>query len=499
MFKTKVSAFQPKKIIKIAFVFILVAVSSHIAFTATDTNTDRDFILSEIIKNQHRAYFVKKGETLSAVAKKYNANAENIRLANSDISNVNIILPTNKIIKIPVLELQNTMQKDILLANKTGEPIITYSDTNNTITVTGEGSVVTIPDIYAALGNNDKILRKFIDNKWVLRANLFIEKGVTLIIDRTDVSWLKLLSKAGKFVILRAYNGNILISSKISSWDEDNNTMDTNLADGRSFILLKYDGRMDVINSEIFFLGSQITTPEIGGGCYGISWKTPDASFPKYLVTGNILNSKIHDNYYGIYTYGAAGMVIDNNNVYNNIQYGIDPHDDSNNLIISRNKTHHNGNHGIIVSKRCLYNNFSFNESSFNKLQGMMLDRQSNFNILENDLIHDNLGDGIAVYDSHFNIIRNENIRTSKSGIRSNAESTKNYFENNIITLNRNNAIFIYGNSNSNYALNNQIFDNPIGIYFKDTTGNIIKNNFATGSNTVNIKFGVNSDGNIIE
>lgn len=39
--------------------------------------------------------------------------------------------------------------------------------------------------------------------------------------------------------------------------------------------------------------------------------------------------------------------------MYNNIQYGFDPHDDSDFLNIHDNTVYNNGNHGIIASKRC--------------------------------------------------------------------------------------------------------------------------------------------------
>lgn len=39
--------------------------------------------------------------------------------------------------------------------------------------------------------------------------------------------------------------------------------------------------------------------------------------------------------------------------MFNNIQYGFDPHDDSDFLNIHDNTVYNNGNHGIIASKRC--------------------------------------------------------------------------------------------------------------------------------------------------
>ena len=57
--------------------------------------------------------------------------------------------------------------------------------------------------------------------------------------------------------------------------------------------------------------------------------------------------------YYGMYSYGHQGGVWTDNKMHDNIQYGFDPHDDSDYLTIARNEVYNNGNHGIIASKRC--------------------------------------------------------------------------------------------------------------------------------------------------
>src|SRR5262249_1479454 len=87
---------------------------------------------------------------------------------------------------------------------------------------------------------------------------------------------------------------------------------------------------------------------------YGLVWKVSTNSPSKRVnVYGNIVNSRIHDNFFGVYTFGANGMQWLTNEVSDNVQYGLDPHDDSDNLLIQGNKVHHNGNHGIIASMRC--------------------------------------------------------------------------------------------------------------------------------------------------
>ena len=172
----------------------------------------------------------------------------------------------------------------------------------------------------------------------MLKANLIIRKGVTLVIDDSDVSWLKLKSDKNGFIGLQSNSGNILIkNTKITSWDEENQMPDTNYEDGRSFILARQNGRMDIINSELSFLGYDDSLKS------GIVWHAtnkPDS----YLITGQILNSKFYNNYSSIYLSGTTGIMIINNEIAHNILYGIDIHNESvNNLIIKNNWLYDNG------------------------------------------------------------------------------------------------------------------------------------------------------------
>ena len=87
---------------------------------------------------------------------------------------------------------------------------------------------------------------------------------------------------------------------------------------------------------------------------YGLTWKVrgfcEDLSNPKVFertgVYGDIQGSEIYGMYYGMYSYGHQDGVWTNNIMRDNIVYGFDPHDDSDDLIIANNKVYGNGNHG---------------------------------------------------------------------------------------------------------------------------------------------------------
>ncbi len=460
-----------------------------------NTNKHKQNILGEFENVQFGYYTMKEGDSLSEINNRYNListpiyNINKERITDPDYNNV------GEQILIPVSGLKNTLEKDKLYSTK--EPDIVFKEIDNTIRVRGGGSVVTLSKINSVM-NNKNILEQYDNKEWVLRSNLYIENNVTFIIDDSEVSWLKLKSDRSGFVWLKSYNGNILIkNTKITSWDESIQAPDTELEeDGRSFVLAKYSGRMDVLNSEIAYLGSRGLDSLGGpfGGSYGISWKLANNTFKEDLISGNILNSKFHHNYFGVYTYGATGMIIKENEFYENIQYGLDPHDDSNNLIIENNKAYDNGNHGIILSKRCFNNIIRNNTSHNNRLHGIMLDRNSNNNLVEDNFIYNNT-DGIAFYNSSNNLIRNNKIKDNKNGIRANVNSQGNYFEQNKITANKY-GIYLYDQANSNYIIDNIIKENTVGIYLKDAFDNIIKDSFKKGDNKKNIKSENNAENN---
>ena len=91
---------------------------------------------------------------------------------------------------------------------------------------------------------------------------------------------------------------------------------------------------------------------------YGLTWKVrgfcKDLSNPEVFdevqVYGDIQNSDIYGMYYGMYSYGHEGGVWTGNKMHDNIQYGFDPHDDSDRLTIANNIVYGNGNHGETFS-----------------------------------------------------------------------------------------------------------------------------------------------------
>lgn len=436
----------------------------------------RESMLSDKKDSSYGSYLIRPGDTLLTLKQRFNLPSVSAITYENHVAIMDKnMIPVGKKIMIPVSDLQKTLNADELFANRfyLRRSLISFDKNSNTVYLKGGGSVVTLTDIKRALLGNKSILEEIKKGEWILRSNMYIGKNVTLVLDKRDVTYLKLKSDESGHIWILSQGGNVLISNtKITSWDEGSNFPDLNHADGRSYITAKGTGRMDVVNSEIGFLGYE-GLPRRGGpfgGSYGLSWKITNGTIGENLLTGSVINSLVHDNYFGLYTFGATGIIIKNNEVFKNVQYGIDPHDDSNNFLIVGNNVHDNGNHGIIISKRCVSNEISNNISYNNRLHGIMLDKNSDSNIVQGNIVFGNV-DGIALYESDNNLIVKNDIYQNKQGIRLNSGSSSNYIEKNQITSNGN-GIHVYGGASRNMTVDNVIKGNNVGLSIQDALGN---------------------------
>lgn len=390
---------------------------------------------------------------------------------------------------------------------------IRWASSSNRIYVTGNVEC-TLTDI-KALGSKS-IPLELVDpteKVWFLGANIFIQNGAKLVIHGVstggDVNELRLKSNntasTNNFVKILANWGTIDIDgAKVTSWDEGVGEPDTEYTSyKRAYIhvrsYLDTDGittresRMNIKNSDLGYLGYA------GSEAYGLTWKVLGREsigpgvFDVVGVYGDVVNNKIHNNYFGAYTYGAEAMTFLNNEVYNNIQYGIDPHDDSDYLLIDSNYVHNNGNHGIICSQRCNNLTIANNNSSNNGGNGIMLHRNTNDSLVKDNELYDNVDSGIAIFDSHRNQIFGNTARYNAKGIRFSVGSSNNIIENNIFSENSKYGMYFYkgsdipttgdGRVKSNTFKNNVVNTNiSVAVKMSQADSNVFENNGFTGN-----------------
>jgi parallel beta-helix repeat protein len=401
-----------------------------------------------------------------------------------------------------------------------------------TVFISGPSANVTLPDIKRALdviSPTASLLEDQGGGVWQANASLFFNRGVTLTLTLDTAKWLKLRSQASpihvgaaaagasapgaydydSFVTLRTYNGAILIDgTRVTSWDPQLNTYDTDVANGRSYVIAKYQARLDIKNADMSYLGSA------DGESYGVAWRdinddlAPDVLLTR--VTGTVLNSTFSHNYYGIYTFQASNMVFRGNQFHHNIGYGFDPHDFSHHFTIEDNQSYANGNHGFIISRGC--NNFVFrrNQSHDNhytigtdirRAHGFILDpgspnsafaqAPSHDNLLEDNQAWNNDGYGVRILGSNNNTVRNNQLTGNFQGVTIEQGGTGNVIQGNTIAGSGQYGVYLIGGSDGNTIQGNTIAGSgKHGIYLK-TGHNTVTQNIVSENGRLEIGAGI--------
>ncbi len=349
-----------------------------------------------------------------------------------------------------------SIEADTLIAsqgpNNSPRGCITYSSLTHTIVVSCR-STTTLSDVAAILGDSAILERQNPSGVWLLNANLVIAKGALFSIDSKDTKWLKISSElANPSVMTHPYSidvhGTLNIDSvKITSWDPRTNYYSiTNgsreavapgtrgatsngyiihLGAPRPFIKVEHDatGTTNITNSEIAYLGYESgSTSNVGSG--GLNYYGGNGS----LISGN----SIHDLYFGFYSSGVSFLVLQGNQVYNNANYGLDPHTGTHDMVIRYNLVHDNGAQGIICSLNCYNILIENNRLYHNDKAGMMFSRNMINSVARNNVISNEVG-GILVSQSNNNRIYNNTISNSQYGISVAFGSSGNRFYSNTI------------------------------------------------------------------
>ena len=386
---------------------------------------------------------------------------------------------------------------------------INYNPSTRTITVSCS-SPARLTDIDNKLKDTTVLAKQSPNGIWYLRANMVIAKGATFNIDSTDTRWLKISSEqaiagASRHTSALPYNidvhGSLKINSvKITSWDPTtNNYAITNgsreavppgtkgattngyiihFGAPRSFIKIEHDatGATDIANSEIAYLGYESgSTSAVGSG--GLNYYGANGS----VIRGN----NIHDLYFGFYSSGVSGFIIENNQIYHNANYGVDPHTGTHDMIIRKNKVHDNGAQGIICSLNCYNILIEDNQLYRNGKAAIMFSRNMSNSIARNNIISNEV-DGILVSQSVNNRIYNNTISNSQYGINVIFGSSANTFYSNVIK-NCLHGIYSQATSNNgnNTFYNNQLINSPSasGVQNNQPSFDIVKSQGVKGHN----------------
>jgi len=221
----------------------------------------------------------------------------------------------------------------------------------------------------------------------------------------------------------------LILNSTVTSWNPITNKIDPNGYHPRGYVIAKYGGVINVMNSNITHLGYSVG---------GISDTRLARSALAYYNSTNfvVANSTLAFNYYGFYSDHSTNFRILNNEVYGNTRYGLDPHTGSRDFIVDSNYVHDNGNQGIICSLGCL-NVTITNNLVENNVEGIGLHWLTNSSTISNNIVRFNAKYGRFLQKHSFdNIVENNLVIANKRGIGLLAGSNNNIIRNNVVAEN---------------------------------------------------------------
>jgi parallel beta-helix repeat protein len=377
---------------------------------------------------------------------------------------------------------------------------VNYDNHTRTINVcSGKLSLTKLSSIL----NNPGVLNRTSTKNWFLNANILVRGADSILfINSTDTDWLKINSTGGTAysISVRGKGSLVIDHTKITSWNSTSNTV-TNLKSHtepkRAFLMISISGsHMNITNSNLSYLGYLTYTKSGGdnGTTTGIAY---------YGGNGSVIkNNLISFNHRGFYSRAVSNIAIENNTVYNNFEYGLDPHTGTEDMKISNNRIFDNGAHGVICSQFCkdiiVEKNLVYN----NKGHGIDLDQLIANSTVKNNTIYNNTYSGIANWNSYNNIAHNNVIYNNTFGIILTQNSHDNIIKDNLIKNSSRYGMYVYANSTKNKFEGNTILNSSAnGIYVQDNTtkyNSFIKNKVADGRH-IGIQFFNSSHNTLID
>ncbi|MCE7983622.1 MAG: hypothetical protein DYG89_20810 [Caldilinea sp. CFX5] len=384
------------------------------------------------------------------------------------------------------------------------------------IQITGDGATTNLTKVQSLLGGGNANLLQNTGTVWQLNANLKLETGVTLNLTPEDsVTELRLRSDASAisgtinyagFVYIRTHNGTININGiKVYGWDPVRNKFDDTIGDGRAFIIAKSVdtnppsgnfAELNITASELSYLGSADSTES-----YGVTWRdgraNPTAAdVGESMARGIVTGSKFHHNFVGAHLMQAGNMTFINNEFYENLNFGFQARDRSNNTTLESNLVYNNASHGIMIARGCtkftLRNNKAYtNGAGFAHgiviSQGSAPSAPSVENLLEGNEAYGNRGYGINIEGSNNNTVRNNNLHNNQVGLNLEDGSTGNVIEGNTFHENTASGLQTRVGSNNNTINNNSSTANTTYGFYIRSDGNSLNGNQATGNTEIGI------------
>ncbi len=268
---------------------------------------------------------------------------------------------------------------------------------------------------------------------------------------------VRLRSTAEGFIGIEARGGAITIDrSTVTSWDPATAGPDANLVDGRSYVLARDGGRMDVTGSVAEMLGYEADDRQ------GMSWRMPG-------TRGHIHQSRFTANFYGAYLASTEPVEITNSVFERSTVDGLAPHSGSRNFVITGNIFRDNGRNGALLAVDCTGATITDNEAYANREDGIGLATGSDRAVLVSNESHDNDDAGISIGGSTGVAVRDNDVWSNTVGVTVQDGAQQAVIDTNRVSSNRIDGVLVTSEGSTVTVSGNRIDHNGrAGVWVSD-------------------------------
>jgi parallel beta-helix repeat protein len=293
-----------------------------------------------------------------------------------------------------------------------------------------------------------------------LHAALIQEPGTDLLVAAPAVRELRLLTAPGVHLWGTAAKARFE-GVKVTSWDAAKGAPPTDPTVARPFLLYENGSRLEVVRSELAYLGYE----SAGMSSPGVSWR-------RQGTTGEAVGSTFHHSFLGAYAAEAQGIAFRDNIFRDNQRQGLHVRGPASGIVVEGNAIFGNGADGVLLSAGVTDSTLAGNRVYGNAGNGITL-RGVDRNRVTGNLVEGSGGDGIVLTGSSGNLVGVNIARAQRIGVRVDGASADNSIEGNRLQA-TGTGLRLSGGSTGARLSGNEVDGAPVGIVL-DAPGTTMK------------------------
>ena len=389
------------------------------------------------------------------------------------------------------------------------------------------------------------------DGSYLLAENIVVEEGATLALSSSTPLTLHMTSTADRFVSIVTLGGSLSVVGTadtpvtVSSWDTSTGTVDSETADGRSYIRVigghaelayanfEHLGFWSGMTGGVSLTGTQLPDDEVEGAA--ATQANPEIYGQELLAVGEdalptlalepdltgysavsarIQNSSFSDNAFGLFVTSADGVVISDSVVQDSLVDGIVLHRDVTNNIIKTTTSRGNALDGFSLTRASTGVELDRVTATGNGRNGISLEGGSlaqgpsatgtpvaiyGNNVVSDSTSSDNVRYGVEVVGGSSILVDGNTVNGNEMGIVVSDGAESVTVKNNVVERSAVQGIALRSAATDATVTGNTVVGGEIGIYVRDAGGTFERNVVEEVSNHALTLIGITGTSQILK